>query len=240
MKMPDESSDPDIERKLEQWAGSGSGTGISSELQHRLLSLLTPSLKSVKPIPGQSAIVARFLSVFAALAAVMVALIDKAGFHLMTVAQIGWMGSILAGGAVLYSFALAGQMVPGEQQGLSFSVVLALSSLGVIAGISLNFPWMASRRFVSEGWPCALTELTTSVPAALLFWSLARRGALFSSAKLGASLAGLAVFTVLIPLQSQCMFLQAPHLLTWHVGTAALLIGLGAWIGSRLRRAWRL
>jgi hypothetical protein len=32
------------------------------------------------------------------------------------------------------------------------------------------------------------------------------------------------------------MFQQAPHLLVWHAGTAAILIGLGALIGDCLSR----
>ena len=74
-------------------------------------------------------------------------------------------------------------------------------------------------------------ELMIAVPATVIFWLLARRGALFASAGLGAVLTGLAVFLALTPLQFQCMFQQAPHLLVWHAGTAVVLIGLGALIG---------
>jgi hypothetical protein len=86
-----------------------------------------------------------------------------------------------------------------------------------------------------EGWPCAAMELTIVIPATALLWILARKGALFASAGLGATLTGLAVFLVLIPLQFQCMFQQAPHLLLWHGGTALLMIGLGALTGSLWR-----
>jgi len=177
-----------------------------------------------------------FLAVFAAGAAGLIAVMDKAGFHLMTGAQISWMGAILAGGGILFSVALAWRMVPASRQGFPISFVLALSGVGVIGGIALLFPWRTSSSFISEGTPCAVMELMVAIPAAVIFWLLARRGALVASAGLGAALTGLAAFLALTPLQTQCMFQQAPHLLVWHGATAAILIGLGALIGDCLGR----
>ena len=114
---------------------------------------------------------------------------------------------------------------PWQPPGLPLSLVLALSGIGVIGGIALFFPWQVSHAFVSEGWPCAALEVMIAIPATVIFWLLARRGALFASAGLGAVLTGLAVFLALVPLQVQCMFLQAPHLVVWHAGTTAVLIG---------------
>ena len=99
---------------------------------------------------------------------------------------MGGMAAILAGGGILFSLALAWQMVPGSRQGFPLSLVLALSGIGVIGGIALFFPWQTSHAFVSEGWPCAAMELMIAVPATVIFWLLARRGALFASAGLGA------------------------------------------------------
>ncbi len=147
---------------------------------------------------------------------------------------MGWMASILAGGGILFAIALAWQMVPGSRRGFPLSLVLALAGIGVIGGIALFFPWQTSHAFVSQGWPCAALEVMIAVPATVIFWLLARRGALFASAGLGAALTGLAVFLALTPLQFQCMFQQAPHLLVWHAGTAVVLIALGALIGESL------
>ena len=116
--------------------------------------------------------------------------------------------------------------------------VLMLGGVAAFVGLATLFPWQRSGNFVSEGWPCAAMELTIVIPVTALFWILARKGALFASAGLGATLTGLAAFLVLIPLQFQCMFQQAPHLLFWHGGTALLMIGLGALIGSLWRGRW--
>jgi hypothetical protein len=234
--MQDNPRDAGLERKLEKWAASQSDAELRPEIQRKVRDLLTPSLTPVKPLPSQSRLVLSFLAVFAACAAGLIAVMDKAGLHLMTGSQMGWMGAILAGGGILFSLTLAWRMVPGSRQGLPLSLVLALSGAGVIGGIELLFPWRASHAFVAEGWPCAAMELIVVVPATVVFWLLARRGALFASAGLGAVLTGLAVFLALTPLQIQCMFQQAPHLLVWHAGTAAVLIGLGGLMGGL--RGW--
>ncbi len=236
--MQDNPRDAGLERKLETWAASQSEADLRPEIQRRVQGLLTPSLTPVKPLPSQSRLVLAFLSVFAACAAGLIAVMDKAGFHLMTGSQMGWMAATLMGGGVLFSFALAWRMVPGSRPAFPLSPVLALSGIGVIGGMALFFPWRASNAFVSEGWPCAAMELTIAVPTTFIFWLLARRGALFASAGLGAVLTGLAVFLALTPLQFQCMFQQAPHLLVWHAGTAAMVIGLGALIGEIRRHRW--
>lgn len=233
--MQDNPRDSDLERKLEQWAASESKAELRPEIQRKVRALLTSSLTPVKPLPSHSRLVLAFLAAFALCGVGLIAVMDKAGFHLMTGPQMGWMASILTGGGILFSVALAWRMVPGSRRGFSFSLVLALSGLGVISGIALFFPWQISHAFVSEGWPCAALEVMIAIPATGIFWLLARRGALFASAGLGAALTGLAVFLALTPLQFQCMFQQAPHLLVWHAGTAVVLIGFGALIGELLR-----
>jgi hypothetical protein len=130
---------------------------------------------------------------------------------------------------------LAGQMIPGARQMLPLWATLALCGVSALLGIAMLFPWRAPGDFVAEGWPCAVMEIAVAIPAAIGFWLLGRRGVLFASPGTGATLAGAGVALALIPLQSQCMFQQAPHLLVWHVGTALLLVGLGAAAGNLSR-----
>ncbi|HEY7336547.1 MAG TPA: NrsF family protein [Bryobacteraceae bacterium] len=229
--MPDNSRD-DLERLLETWAAKPE-TQLRPDMERKLESGLGAQLLPVRPLPSQGGLALIFLAIFAACAAGLIAVLDKAGFHLMSGAQIAWMTAILTGGGILFSLALARRMAPGSRP--LFPGWLILSSFGAAAGFALLFPWRASHDFISEGWPCAAMELAIAVPAIAVFWLVARRGALFASAGLGAVLTGLAAFLALAPLQFQCMFQQAPHLLVWHAGTAAVLIGLGA-IAGGLRR----
>jgi len=234
--MQDNPRDADVERQLETWAASQSDIDLRQEIQRTVQGLLRSSLTSVKPLPSQSRLVLVFLAVFVACASGLIALMDKAGFHLMTKVQMSWMGAILAGGGFLFSLALAWRMVPASRQGFQIRFVLTLSAVGIIGGIALLFPWRTSSSFISEGRPCAVMELMIAIPAAVIFWLLARRGALVASAGLGATLTGLAAFLALTPLQTQCMFQQAPHLLVLHGATAAIMVGFGALIGECLGR----
>lgn len=231
-KVPDNPQDRDIEGRFEKWASAPSDTELRPETRRKLQTMFASSLTPVKPIPSQSRLVFKFLSVFTVCAVGLIAILNKAGFHLMTGVQMGFTSAILVGGGILFSFTLAWRMVPGSRWRVPFSLVLTLSGLVPIAGIALLFPWHASGPFVSEGWPCAALELTITIPAAALYWLIARRGTLFASSGLGVTLTALAAFLALIPVQFQCMFQQAPHLLIWHVGTGLLLIGLGALIGE--------
>lgn len=235
--MPDNSRDDDLERRVESWAAPQGSAEFSPQIQQKISSMLAPSLIPVKPLPSQLTLVLQFLAMFATCTVGLTLILDKAGFHLMTGVQMTLVTAILFGGGILFSIALAIGMVPGARQRLP-SVVLALAGLGVITAMGLLFPWRTPGPFVSEGWPCAFMEVLIAVPVAGTFSLLARRGALFASPRLGAVLTGLAVFLALIPLQFQCMFQQAPHLLVWHGGTALLLIALSALIGQVLRHRW--
>jgi hypothetical protein len=158
------------------------------------------------------------------------------GIHLMTREQIAGMFAILVTGAILFSLTLVSRMVPGSPTRFPLALVLTLSGVALIGGMALLFPWHLLGRFGAEGWPCAVVELTVAFPAAGLFWLVARRGAPFRGPGVGVAVAGLAVFLALTVAQSQCMFLQAPHLLVWHGGVAALLIASGALAGVAARR----
>lgn len=232
--MRDGPGNPEIEGKLDRWAAAQAEAGISAEFARQVRGRLAPSLTPVKPIPAAGWVASGFLGVAAACAAGLAAMLGKTGLHLMTGAQIGWMAVIFGGSATLFSLAIAHQMVPGSRARPPVSLALALCGGGVLAGMALNFPWRMPAGFVTEGWRCGAMELTIAIPAAGMFWWMARRGALFASAALGATLASLAALMVLTPLQTQCMFPQAPHLLVWHGGAAAVLIGIGALIGGRL------
>jgi hypothetical protein len=236
--MQGDGLDLDVERQLEAWAAGHSGTQFSSELARKVRQDLKPSLTPVKPVPSRGTLFLVLLAVFVVVSAALVALMNKTGLHMMTPFQLGGISAILAGGGILFAINLSGRMIPGSRTVIPLWVLLPLVGVAVFGGLASFFPWRSAGNFFSEGWPCAAMELALLVPTAAIFWLFARRGALFATAGLGAALTGVAAFLVLMPLQIQCMFQQAPHLLVWHGGTALLMIGLGALAGSALRGRW--
>lgn len=233
--MQDETPDWEVERRLDAWAASQPPGGISPELARRVQDALKPSLTPVKPLPPQSTLFAAFFVIFLAGSAGLIAIMNKSGLHEMTPAQIGAVTLICAAAGILLALKITAEMIPGAKHNMQLVSILTLCGTGVFAIFATLFPWEIRGDFVAEGWPCALREITIAVPVAVVLWLVARRGAFFASARLSAALTALAVFLVVLPLQTQCMFLQAPHLLVWHAGTAVVLIGLGAVIGAYAR-----
>ena len=236
--MAEDRGDGELEQKLQEWVSSAE-IPLPAEVQQRVGSRLKASLKPVNPLPPNRALASQFLLVFVSLAAALIAALEKAGFRLMTAGQIGAMGALLAGGGVYFAAQLPKRMVPGSRVAAPWARGLALRLAGGGAAMALLFPWKVPAAFAAEGWPCAVLEVAVARPATAVFFLMAQRGALFASAGLGATLPALAVFLALIADQAQCMFPQAPHLLVWHGGTAAILIATGAMVGRAMERRQR-
>ena len=232
--MRDDPRNPEIERRIEAWADSRQDN-LQPELERRLYGALADPLVRVRPLPSQGILTLAFFVIFAFLSAATIMIMRMVGIHLMTGIASVWMTAIFAAAGLLFSHDLARKMIPGSRRSWPPALTFALPGIAAFGGLALLFPWRQTGVIVSEGWHCALLEAVIAGPVAALFWLLARRGVLFFSPGLGGVLAGLAVYLALVPVQVQCMFLQAPHLLLWHAGTALLLIGLGAVIG-RLQR----
>lgn len=231
--MTEDHTDRGLERRLKAWA-EGTEAELPAMVRQDLNRALKTSLKPVTPLPSNRALAVQFLIVFAGCAALFMAVLDKAGLHMMTAAQIGGLSVLLGSGGVFFASQLSSRMIPASRMPpLWMGIVLLAASA---AAMALLFPWRVPREFLAEGWPCAVLELAIAVPAAVLFWRMARRGTLFASGGVGMAVTALAVFLSLIVDQSQCMFPQAPHLLVWHGGMAAILIVAGALTGSVMKR----
>ena len=230
--MPD---DP-LEQRLEAWAASQRRDlqpgEFRPELERRLQAALAASLTPVRALPSTGVIALAFFAVFVFLGAIPVAILRLARVHLMTDSQSAWMIAIFAAAGLLFCLDLARRIIPGSRVRLPLLPVLALSAVAAIAGLALLFPWGEAGLVASEGWRCAALEVAIAAPVAGVFWLLARRGVLFLSSGLGVALGGLAVFLALAPVQLQCMFPRAPHLLIWHAGPAAILIACAALIAN--------
>jgi hypothetical protein len=84
----------------------------------------------------------------------------------------------------------------------------------------------------TDGLVCMKNGLTYSVPAALLFWLLLRRGAILSPKLIGAVTGGLAGLIGLSVLEVNCPNLNIFHILVWHWGVVLLSSLAGALVGT--------
>ena len=225
----------DVERQLDAWAARQSHVGMSPELERNVREALKSSLTAVKPVPSRGWFFLAFITIFVVGSAGLLAFFTRLGLQLMTPVQISVISVIFFGGGTLFACKLTEQMIPGSRPGIPLWGLLTVGGVFVLGGLATLFPWQTPGISVSQGWPCALMEVTIVIPAIAVSWLLARRGALFASAGLGATLTGLAAFLALIPVQFHCMFQLSPHLLIWHGGAALLMVGLGA-LGGNLCR----
>lgn len=224
----------ELDRLLESGASKPAAEEVSPAMQRSIVDRLTPSLAPVKQLPSQTVLTAQFLAVFAACAVAIATLAGAMGMRFLTGTQITCMALVYGFGAILFSMALASRMVPAARR-LPLALVLALSGVALYGGFGLLFPVRPSTAFVSDGLACAIMETATALPAAVLFWLLARRGAPFMGAGFGAVVSGLAVFLGLAVVQTRCMFPNVAHLVVWHGGIAAVIVAAGAMIASASR-----
>jgi hypothetical protein len=220
------------ESRLDAWGASIPAGEVSGPLRETIERKLAASLSPVKALPSTRWLALGFLAVFVVGAAICVQATDKAGLRLMNVAQIAAMATIFAAGAIGFSIILAQRMIPGARTWASPGALWPLAGIVVTAGIAWAFPWSATGVFLSEGWPCSAREAEIAIPAAVLFWFIARRGAPFIGPGFGAAVGALAGLLAMTVMQFQCMFQRAPHLLIWHAGAAAVLTVLGALSGA--------
>jgi hypothetical protein len=82
--------------------------------------------------------------------------------------------------------------------------------------------------------------LTYSIPAAVLFWLILRRGALLYPKLIGANAGGLAGLAGLSVLEVNCPNLNVLHILVWHAGVVMVGSLGGAILGTAVESIqWR-
>jgi len=220
-------------RKLYRWiARQPTVTGVSSELSQRIQSQLVASLAPVRPVASIRVSVLRFLAIFLAFAAGLVATMGTAGLRQMSAGQLLGSGLLLAAGAVLSSLSLARQLAPGSRRGIPTWLAMALFGGAALACITLLFPWREPGTSIALSWQCSLREFAIAAPAAALLWLLLRRSApALSPTALGASVGAMAGLLAVTVLQFGCVYQQALHLLLWHWSMLAIAAGTGALLG---------
>ena len=208
----------------------------SPELYRQIQSQLTSSLKPVKVRPSIRTLAAQFFAVFLLFASPGIAMMGIAGLHQVGLLQMIGITVVLALGVALLSLSLAWQITPGSLQRVPAKAALLILAAGFLLGTALLFPWYAPEAFFDRGWSCLKLGLLAAIPAALLFWLLARRGAPLSMGTLGGTLGGIAGLLGATVLQFTCSRQDAGHILAWHGGVLAVSIAMGVAIAGVVAR----
>jgi hypothetical protein len=209
----------------------------SIRLPANIRGALPASFKPVSPLPSTWTLAAQFLILFLLLCWSAIGMMGTAGFHKMDGRQRIGIGFDLALGVALVSLSLAWQMRPGSLQRLSAGWALTAVAVAFFGGVALMFPWQACRPFFAQGWPCLTAGLLMAVPAALLFWLLARRGVPRATGTLGGVLGAIAGLVGVTALAFRCTHQETGHLLVFHGGVLVISAAIGVLI-ARVTSRW--
>jgi MFS family permease len=222
-------------RKLADWIERGSSPSAPSlEFCAAVQNNLSASLKPVAPRRPAWVIAGQFGAIFVLFAILAIGIIGPAEFDEMSVPQIAGTTVVFALGITLFSICLAWQMIPGSLPRLSAGVFFALIAAGFAGGIVLLFPWHAPEPFFARGWPCLGMGVGLALPAGLLFWLVARRGAALGLVRLGGTLGAIAGLVGVSVLQFTCDRQEGEHLLFWHGGVLVVSAAAGVLIAYLL------
>jgi hypothetical protein len=147
--------------------------------------------------------------------------------------------STLTSSAVLLAVSMIGQMVPGSKYARAPRLVpiSVLTALMVI--LAVTFRPREEGAFVQSGLACVRRGLTYSIPAALLFWLLLRRGAILFPQLVGAAVGGLAGLAGFSVLELNCPNMNLFHIVVWHWGVGLIGTAAGAFIGAIAKHVQR-
>lgn len=209
---------------------------VSAVLMKRIADSIEPSVQPVRPLAPTWVLM---LAVVLAAAAVALVGAARAGFQ--GVEALSMPARMLIFGALaLLGGVAAAQMVrewiPGSRH-VSPAVILAASSVAMLAVFALLFHDYQAHHFLSSGLTCLATGLLHAFPAAALAWWLLRRGYVVNSVSAGliaGTLAGLAGLTML---ELHCTNFEALHVLVWHTLVVPVSAALGALAGWVLGRS---
>jgi hypothetical protein len=211
--------------------------GPSPEILRRLERSLAAELRPVRPLAPVRYFFAAFAAIFVLIVAVGVYPLGAFAIAVMSPVQSIAMLGALAASAGLVVYSLVSQMAPGSGHWIP-PRPLPVVVVGVLAMVVTGlFRFQYERNFWSSGWVCLRAGIAFALLAAVPFWLLLRRGAILSPRVTGATAGLLAGLVGTSALELHCAILDAPHILTWHLGVALLAAMIGFALGFAVEAA---
>ena len=209
----------------------------------RIQAMIAARLRPVRPLAPARFFLGTCAIIFLSVVAIGITPSGMEGWAALNGMQRIAVFATRATGAVLLAVSMNGQMVPGNKYALA-PALLPIGVLTVLIMIlAVTFRPREELAFVQSGLACVARGLTYSIQAALLFWLVARRGAILSPKLIGAAVGGLASLAGFIVLELNCPDVNVFHIVVWHwgvvlIGTASCaLIGTAAEYIQRRRHS---
>jgi hypothetical protein len=208
---------------------------VDPRVLERIGGLIKPTLHPVRPLPPVWLLAGGLVLACAAVSLAGAARAGFFGFAKMNLLERSLVFPALGLLACLAAVSFVHQMIPASRIRVSPSVLLALSSIVLLAVFADLFRDYHTVHFFSAGIVCLAVGLLHAIPAGLLSWLILRRGFAVNPTSAGliaGTLAGLAGVGLL---ELHCPNFQAAHILVWHTAVIPASAALGALLGWKLR-----
>jgi hypothetical protein len=207
---------------------------LDLRLLERIDESIKPSLRPVRPLPPVWLMAVGLVLVCSAVSLAGAARSGFFGAAKMNLLERSLVFPALGLLASVAAVSFVHQMLPASRLRLSPGVLLALSSVALLAAFAGLFRDYHTDHFFSAGIACLLIGLLHAIPAGLLSWLMLRRGFAVNPASAGlvaGTLGGLAGVGML---ELHCPNFQAAHILVWHIAVVPVSAALGAMLGWEL------
>ena len=211
---------------------AGKGLVPSESQLMQIKTGIVENLQPVRPLPPSRVFLAACAIIFLFVAAAGVLRLGTNGWAALNLWQRAGMFTTLGASAILLAGSMVRLMVPGSRHILPPAALPVGILLALMLVIATAFRSHGELAFVADGLVCIKNGLTYSVPAALLFWLILRRGAILSPKLIGAVTGGLAGLIGLSVLEINCPNLNIFHILVWHWGVVLISSLAGALVGA--------
>src|SRR5579864_1930590 len=198
----------------------------------RIQEVILENLKPVRPLPPSRIFLFAFALIFLSVVAVGAMRLGMNGWSVLSMEQKIAVFATLAASAVLLALSMVRQMVPGSKHAVSPTTLPIAILLVLILVIAAMFRSEEESAFFANGLMCIRNGLEYSIPTALLFWMLLRRGAMLFPKLIGAAAGGFAGLIGLSVLEINCSNLNVYHVLVWHWGVILITSLAGVVIGA--------
>jgi len=204
-----------------------------SEIQlKRIQSGILKNLKPVRPLPPSRIFLFAFALIFVSVVAVGTLMLGINGWSVLSMEQKIAIFATLSASAVLLALSMARQMVPGSKHAVSPATLPIAILVVLMLVIAAMFRSEEEPAFVANGLMCIRNGLEYSLPTALLFWMLLRRGAILFPKLIGAAAGGFSGLIGLSVLEINCSNLNVYHILVWHWGVILIASLAGVAVGA--------
>lgn len=213
--------------------GAAVPPGPNVEMLRRIAESITGSMRPVRPLPPRWVLTGAIALIASVVALAGAALMGFFGIEKMSALQRVVVFPVLGILLLMSANELVSTMIPGSRRRFSCGGLLLMASICWAAVVGLGFRDYETTQFLHAGLKCLGVGLLHAIPAALLSWTVLRRGFAVSGVSAGRAAGIIGGLAGLSMLELHCPNFQATHVLVWHLGVLLVSAELGAFCGWR-------